>query len=88
MGRFHIFSIPAITFNFQNNLIQLYDPLHRRVMLILIFLEGPVGDCACVHAAAQLEVCLFRQCSFCHIHREYYRRTVQSVADLFPAWFS
>jgi hypothetical protein len=31
------------------------------------------------------EVCLFRQCSFCHIHRECYRRTVPSVADLFPA---
>jgi hypothetical protein len=25
---------------------------------------------SCRHGAARLEVCLFRQCSFCHIHRE------------------
>jgi hypothetical protein len=30
---------------------------------------------------------LFRQCSFCHIHRECYRCTVPSVADLFLARF-
>jgi hypothetical protein len=45
-------------------------------------------DCACVHGAARLEFCLFRQCIFCHIHREYCRWTVPSVADLFPACFS
>jgi hypothetical protein len=42
----------------------------------------------CVQGAPRLEVCLFRHCSFCHIHRECYRRTVPSVADLFMAWFS
>jgi hypothetical protein len=32
---------------------------HRHVGLILIFLGDPVGDCACVHGAARLEVYLF-----------------------------
>jgi hypothetical protein len=36
-----------------------YDPLHRHVGLILIFLEDPPRECACVHEAARLEVCLF-----------------------------
>jgi hypothetical protein len=66
----------------------LYDPLRRHVGIILIFLEDPVGDYACVHEAARLEFCLFRQCSFCHIHRGYCGCTVPSVADLFAAWFS
>jgi hypothetical protein len=39
--------------------------------IILIFLEDPVGNCACIHEAARLDVCLFRQCSFCHVHGEY-----------------
>jgi hypothetical protein len=43
----------------------------------------PSSRIAYVHGAARLEVCLFR-----HIHRECYRRTVPSVADLFPTWFS
>jgi hypothetical protein len=48
-----------------------HDPLHRHVGLIVIYLEDPVGGRARVHGAARLEVCLFRQCSFCHIHMEY-----------------
>jgi hypothetical protein len=43
--------------------------------LILIFLEDFVWDYAYVHGAARPAVCLFRQCSFCHIRRECYRRT-------------
>jgi hypothetical protein len=54
-----VFSIPSVTFNFQNPSLP-NGPLHRHVGLILIFLEDPVGDCACVHGAARLEVCLFR----------------------------
>jgi hypothetical protein len=61
--------------------------IHRHVGLVLIFLEDPVGDCACVHGVAWLEACLFRQFSFCHIHRECYRLTVLSVTDLCLAWF-
>jgi hypothetical protein len=85
MGRFLVFSVPAVTFSFQ--ILASSQPLHRHVGLILIFLEYPVGDCACVHGAARLEVCLFRQCSFCHIHREYCRCTVPSVAISFRPGF-
>jgi hypothetical protein len=35
-----------------------------------------------------IEVCLFHQCSFCHILMQYYRCTVPSVVDVFLAWFS
>jgi hypothetical protein len=53
--------------------LQILHICFLHVGVILIFLE----DCACVHGVARLEVCLFRQCSFCHIHREYCRFTVE-----------
>jgi hypothetical protein len=65
-----------------------YDHIHRHVELIVIFLEDPLWDCACVHGTARLEACLFRQCRSCHVQRECYSRIVPSVADLFPAWYS
>jgi hypothetical protein len=70
MGGFLVFPIPVVTFNFQNPSL-LNDPLHMQFGLILIFLEDPAGDCAGIHGASLLDVCLFRQCSFCHIHKEY-----------------
>jgi hypothetical protein len=46
------------------------QPLHRHAGLILLLLEDLLRDCAKVHRAIRLELCLFRQCSFCHILRE------------------
>jgi hypothetical protein len=59
------------------------DLLFRLLAVILMFVEDPVSDCAWVREAARLTVYLFRQS-----HSECSRRNMQSVADLFPVWFS
>lgn len=61
------------------------DLLHRHAGLVWIFLEDPLRHCA---YAARLHVCLFRQCSICHIRRECYRSNFPSVSDIFSVWFS
>jgi hypothetical protein len=76
--------MPAVTLNFQN---PSFTPAYP-IGLILNFLEDSLWECDYVHGATQLEVCMFHQCSFCHIHGECYRCTVLSVVDLFLAWFS
>jgi hypothetical protein len=81
MGWFFVFPVPAVSFNFQNR--SFIPPSSW----IPIFLEDPLWNNAHVHGATQLEVCLFCQCSSCHIHKEYYRHTEKPVVDFFLAWF-
>jgi hypothetical protein len=84
MGQFLVFPIPAVTFNFQNHSFIPAYPLSRYVGLILIFLEDPLWDCAHVHGATWLKVCLFH-------HSATFTRNaidaVPSVMDLLLAWF-
>jgi hypothetical protein len=55
-----LLSVSKILASFQPT----HDPLHRHVGL-----EDPLSNCDCVHGATRLEFYLFRQCSFCHIHK-------------------
>jgi hypothetical protein len=48
--------------------LKTYDPPRRHVGLILFFLEDPRLNYVYAHGDVRLEVCLFRQFSFCHIH--------------------
>jgi hypothetical protein len=80
---FLVFPIPSVTFNFQN---RSFIPAYP--IILFIGMLGKFSDCAYVHRDTRQEACLFRQCSFCHIHRKCYRHIVSSVADLLPAWIS
>jgi hypothetical protein len=46
------------------------------------------GEVVPVHEFTRPAVCLFQRCSFCHIQRGCYRRTVPSVENPFLVSFS
>jgi hypothetical protein len=76
------FHIPTAAFNYKTPSFILDYP-----MILFVGILG-ISYYPDFHGVLWLEVCLIRQCSFCHIHRKCYGHTMQSVADLFPAWFS
>jgi hypothetical protein len=57
--------------NFQNPSFIPDDPM----TLLIGVPEDPLLNCVRGHGSKRLEVCLFRQCSFCHIHRQTDRQT-------------